>query len=255
MQGKKTGSRTVAIIQARMSSTRLPGKVMMPVMGKPLLGYIVERVRPANRVNRIVVATSKEASDDPIAHWCNSAGVPVVRGELEDVLGRYYQAAVSLDTCVETVVRLTADCPLHHHAVVDFAVEQFQRRHVDYFSNSFPPDFEDGFDVEVFTIAALEKAYREASEANDREHVTPYIRRSPQFTRAFAKYRDAYRYKLSVDSAEDFVRVRRILEALYPKERLFSMDDVIRFLAANPELSKPYGQDPGPETKQTFLSG
>ncbi len=255
MGGETYPSRTAVIIQARMRSTRLPGKVLMPVMGKPLLGHMVERVRPATSVDELVVATSTEASDDPIARWCGDHGVKVVRGSLSDVLARYYFGALSLHPTPQTIVRLTADCPLHHHAVVDFAVKEFHRRKVDYFSNSYPPDFEDGFDVEVFTFAALERAYREASTADEREHVTPYIRRSPQFIREFAKYSDAYRHKLSVDSADDFARVRRILEAFYPKDPLFSVDDVIRFLATNPELSKPYGQDAGPGTGQTLLNG
>lgn len=246
---------TVAIIQARMSSTRLPGKVMMPVMGKPLLGYMLERLQPSRLVDEFAVATSTEASDDAIADFCVAMGVRVMRGRLDDVLARYHHAAISFAPRPRTIVRLTADCPLHHHAVVDFAVGEFQHRAVDYFSNSFPPDFEDGFDVEVFTLAALEKAYREAAAADDREHVTPYIRRSPQFTRAYAKYRGAYRHKLSVDSVEDFARVQRVIEALYPTEPLFSMDDVIRLLAANPELCALYGQSPGSETKQTLLNG
>lgn len=234
MGGEAYPSRTAVIIQARMSSTRLPGKVLMPVMGKPLLGHMVERVRPATSIDELVVATSTEASDDPIARWCGDNGVKVVRGSLSDVLARYYFGALSLHPTPQTIVRLTADCPLHHHAVVDFAAEQFQQRRVDYFSNSFPPYFEDGFDVEVFTFAALERAYREASTADEREHVTPYIRRSPQFTRAFAKYSGAYRHKLSVDSADDFTRVRRVLEGLYPKDPLFSVDDVITHLTQSP---------------------
>ena len=250
VQVKKNHTETLAIIQARMSSTRLPGTVLMPVRGQPLLGYMLERVRPAKLVDEIIVATSGEGSDDPIAHWCDGAGVQVVRGSLDDVLGRYYQAAVSVGSAVNTVVRLTADCPLHHYAVVDFAVEQFHQRKVDYFSNSYPPDFEDGFDVEVFTLAALEKAHREASGADEREHVTPYIRKNSEFSRAFAKYCDSYRYKLSVDSAHDFNLVRAVIEALCPKDPLFTIDDVMGFLQENRALLDLSGSANGVENRE-----
>jgi spore coat polysaccharide biosynthesis protein SpsF len=233
---KKNGRPVVAIIQARMSSSRLPGKVLMPVMGKPLLGHMVERLHPSQRVDEIIVATSADSTDDAVARWCNSAGVRVARGSLDDVLGRYYHAALSVVPAPGTIVRLTGDCPLHHYAILDFAVEQFHQKDVDYFSNSFAPDFEDGFDVEVFTFVALEEAYRRATELCEREHVTPYIRRSPQFTRAFVKYRDGYRHKLSVDSLDDFAVVSAIFEALYPQDPLFSIDDVIRLLRENPTL-------------------
>lgn len=238
MGGEAYPSRTAAIIQARMSSTRLPGKVLMPVMGKPLLGHMVERVRPATEVDELVVATSTEASDDPIARWCGDNGVKVVRGSLSDVLARYYFGALSLHPTPQTIVRLTADCPLHHHAVVDFAVKEFHRRRVDYFSNSYPPDFEDGFDVEVFTLRALKHAHEHATEAHDREHVMPYIIKiNSQFTRAFVKYRDNYRYKLSVDSLEDFKAVAAIFETLYPKNPFFSIDDVMQVLRENPAIT------------------
>ena len=250
MGGEAYPSRTAVIIQARMSSTRLPGQVLMPVMGKPLLGHMVERVRPAARVDELVVATSTEASDDPIARWCGDNGVKAVRGSLSDVLARYYFGALSLHPVPQTIVRLTADCPLHHHAVVDFAVKEFQRRKVDYFSNSFPPDFEDGFDVKVFSFPALEAAYLNALEADEREHVTPYIRKSPQFTREFAKYRDSYRCKLSVDSANDFNLVRAIIEALYPKDPLFTVDDVMGFLQEKYALLDLNGKVNGAENSE-----
>ncbi len=257
MGGEAYPSRTAVIIQARMSSTRLPGKVLMPVMGKPLLGHMVERVRPATSVDELVVATSTEASDDPIARWCGDHGVKVVRGSLSDVLARYYFGVLSLHPVPQTIVRLTADCPLHHHAVVDFAVKEFHRRKVDYFSNSYPPDFEDGFDVEVFSFPALEVAYRGASATDEREHVTPYIRKSSQFTREFARYCEGYRFKLSVDSPRDFAVVRAIVEGLCPGDPLFTMHDIMEFLKQNPDVLETRNEinETGGSTHRKSMNG
>lgn len=236
MMETRNGTHCVAIIQARMGSTRLPGKVLMPVMGKPLLGHMLDRLRPTQLVDDLVVATSTDSRDDAIVRYCQEAHVSVVRGSLDDVLGRYYQTAHAMAISSDAIVRLTADCPLHHYAVVDFCVGQFQQRGVDYFTNSFSPDFEDGFDVEIFSFEALEDAHHHATQPHEREHVTPYLKESPRFHRAFAKYREGYRYKLSVDSADDFRIVAAIIETLFPRDPLFTMDHVMQLLQDRPEL-------------------
>lgn len=228
-----TALATLGIIQARMTSTRLPGKVLRPVMGKPLLAYLLERVRPSRLVDRWVVATSADPSDAPIIELCRRLGVDAFAGALEDVLDRMYQCARRLSP--ETVVRLTADCPLHHWQVVDAVIHGFRETGAEYATNSFPPLWEDGFDTEVFTFACLESAWRTATRADEREHVTLAMRRDPQRRRAWRKCRPDYAYKLSVDTSYECDLAARILEELCPRDPLFSIDDVIALLERRPD--------------------
>lgn len=226
---------TIGIIQARMSSTRLPGKVLMSIRGKPMLHHLVERLRPAHRVSRWIVATSEDASDLPIADWCASAGIACFRGSLHDVLDRYYRCALAWRPAA--VVRVTADCPLHHHAVVDQLVEIFWHAGVDYATNSFPPLYEDGFDTEVMRFACLEQAWRTARQPSEREHVTPAIRSDERLRRCWHKLVPAYDDKLSVDTAADLARVTRIFEALAPHHPMFTMHDVIQLIRDHTALA------------------
>ena len=220
----------LAIIQARMSSNRLPGKVMQLVMGKPLLSYMVERIKPSRTINQLVVATSEDASDSLIADWCKRESISCFRGGLHDVLDRFYQCAISIEPRPKTVVRLTADCPLHHYEVVDLAVKEFQGSGLDFFTNSFPPTFEDGFDVEVFTFEAMQNAWFARKEPTDKEHVTPLIRNNPLLQRRFKKFRENYQFNLSVDTPGQMGTIRSIFEKLYPHNHFFTIDDVIKHL-------------------------
>ena len=222
----------LGIIQARMSSSRLPGKVLMAVAGKPLLGYLLERVRPARAVDRWVVATSDDPTDDAIDRCCASLGVGCFRGDLHDVLDRYYRCASGYQP--DAVVRITADCPLHHFGVVDAAVRLFQESGADYFTNSFPPMFEDGVDTEVLRFDCLERAWRLARAPHEREHVTSFLREDSGLCRIFRKLYPTYDYKLSVDQAADFEIVSRLIEWLYPRNPFFTMDDVMRLLEEHP---------------------
>lgn len=225
--------RVLGIIQARMSSARLPGKVLRTVLGKPLLAYLVDRVAPACTVDRWVVATSTHAEDAAIVQWCAGAGVDCFRGDLEDVLDRCYRCALAYRP--STVVRVTADCPLHHFDVVDFAVRAFAQSGADYMTNSFPPTLEDGFDAEVFRFECLEAAWRYARAPHAREHVTPAIRSDERLRRVLRKCHATYDYKLSVDTAEDFAAVSQILQALAPRAPLFTMGEVVTLVQAHPE--------------------
>ena len=227
----KDGS-VLGIIQARMSSERLPGKVMRQVLGKPLLAYLIERIMPSRMVDAWIIATSAESSDDPIASYCASTGVACFRGSLTDVLDRYYQCACAYQPKV--VVRVTADCPLHHFEVVEFAMRTFWESGADYVTNSFPPSFEDGFDTEVFRFECLEQAWHTANTPYAREHVTPVIRQDVRLRRTFQQFLPGYAYKLSVDTAEDFGIVSRLIEILYPQVPLFTMADVVKLIQANP---------------------
>lgn len=223
------------IIQARMGSSRLPGKVLKVIKGHSLLEIQQMRVRQAKLVDKIVIATTVNPEDEAIARFCAEKQIACYRGSESDVLDRYYQAALPYKP--ENVIRVTSDCPLHHHAVVDFVIGEFLKSGKDYFSNSnSEPDFlEDGFDVEVFSFRALETAWKEAKLASEREHVTPYIKNSGKFTCGWKKYNQQYQYKLSVDSENDF-RVAETIFNAFDSITGFGMDEVIGLLKARPEI-------------------
>ncbi len=237
-----SGVRVLGIIQARMSSARLPGKVLRMVGDKPLLAYLTERVMPSRAVDRWVVATSMQPEDTAIAQWCATAGVPCFRGSLEDVLDRFYRCACAYRPA--TVVRVTADCPLHHFEVVDFAVRAFMESGADYMTNSFPPTLEDGFDTEVFRFECLEAAWRHARAPHAREHVTPAIRSDERLRRVLRKFHITYDYKLSVDTAEEFAAVSQIIQTLAPRGPLFTMAEVVALVEARPDWGVARLQEP-----------
>ena len=201
---------TLAIVQARMGSTRLPGKVLAELGGRPMLARVVERLRRARTLDGVVVATSRGAGDDPVARLCAELGVPVYRGSEEDVLDRYARAAEEFGA--DVVVRITADCPLVDPAVVDLVVERFRAADADYASNTLERTYPQGLDVEVFRREALEAAAQEAKEPWERAHVTPFLYRHPErFALASVRQeRDASRHRWTVDTPEDLELVREL---------------------------------------------
>lgn len=224
------------IIQARMGSTRLPGKVLMNINHQSILENLVERITPSKRVDQIIIATTTNPEDDAIEQLCRTKNWNFFRGSDWDVLSRFY-GATALFKNVNNVIRITSDCPLHSHKVVDFVVDEFLKAEVDYFSNSNnEPDFlEDGFDTEVFTYKALETAYQEATKLSEREHVTPYIKFSGKFKCAWKKSNINYTYKMSVDSPDDFEAVRAIFEELKNTPD-FGINEVTQLLQKHPEI-------------------
>lgn len=223
------------IIQARMGSTRLPGKVLKTIKGIPLLEIQQMRIRPAKLVDEIIIATTTNPEDDAIEQFCNDKNIQCSRGSDWDVLDRYYNAAKKYNPA--NIIRVTSDCPLHHHSVVDFVIDEYLRSGKDYFSNSnHEPDFlEDGFDVEVFSFKALETAWQEAKLLSEREHVTPYIKNSGRFSCDWKKYNQAYHYKLSVDSENDFKAAETIFNA-FDSITDFGMNEVLELLKDRPEI-------------------
>lgn len=195
-----------------MSSTRLPGKVMIDLAGEPMLVRVVNRTSRAKTVDEVVVATSTRPADDRIVDLCKDRGWPVSRGSEEDVLDRYYQAA--LTSKADAVVRITSDCPLIEPLVIDRVVGEFLSRaaEVDYVSNTLQRSFPRGLDVEAIAFGALEKAWREDRNAAWREHVTPYIHRNPDRFRILNVASDTdYSYmRWTVDTPEDLAFVRKI---------------------------------------------
>lgn len=230
-----------AIIQARMSSSRLPGKVLREINGRPMIAYMLERVASAKRIDKVVLATSIDPSDDPIAEFCRGAKFACSLGSLDDVLDRYYQAA--RESKADVIVRLTGDCPLIDPAIIDEMIGIYEQGKYDYVANTVPPEgvtFPDGMDVEIFSFKNLEKAWKEAKKPSDREHVTFYFWKHPE---VFSCYRhnlakNLSHYRLTVDYPEDLEVISKIFAHFHPKNILFSMDDVIDFLERHPEIRK-----------------
>lgn len=228
---------TALIIQARMGSSRLPGKVLMDVNGKTILENLLDRLSPASGIDEIIVATTTLVEDDAIEKFCKDRDIKCFRGSDWDVLDRFYQTVISLVTKPDHVVRICCDNPLHHYGVLEKVLEAYSEREVDYLSNSnHEPEFlEDGFDVEVFSIKALETAWREADLLSQREHVTPYIKNSGKFKCAWIHTNPNYNYKLSVDTPNDLKLAQSIFLS-FNDSVSFGMDEVVELLEKKPEL-------------------
>lgn len=228
--------KSLAILQARVSSSRLPGKVLQPIMGEPMLFRQIERIRRAKRIDLLLVATSNDPSDDVLARECASRGVPCARGSLDDVLDRFVFSARPYQP--ELVVRLTGDCPLADPALIDAMLEKFGAGNFDYLTNADPPTFPDGLDVEVMKFPCLLTAHQEAKLPSEREHVTPFLRAHPERFRLgnFMSATDLSALRWTVDEPQDLEFVRSIYQGLYPANPCFSTEDILEFLEANSEL-------------------
>lgn len=240
----------LAILQARMTSTRLPGKVLRPILGRPMVGLHIERIRRAKRIDRLVLATSEDSSDDPIAQFCGSIGVDVYRGPLQDVLGRYHGAAEEFGPA-DHVVRLTADCPLADHEVIDACIGLHLAKGADYTSNGVERTYPDGLDVEVMRFAALDRAYREARTPQSREHVTPYLYQNPSLFQVaqLVQTPDLGQLRWTVDTSADLEMVTAVYQALYPQKPDFLQADILALLAARPDIAA-INQPPTPLESQ-----
>lgn len=229
--------RVVAIIQARMGSTRLPGKILKKVQGKTLLEIQLERLQQSTLIEQIIVATTTQAQDDVVVDVCKELAINFYRGSEEDVLSRYYEAAVAFDANV--IVRLTSDCPLIDPMIVDEVIEIYARQQdtIDYVSNTLERTYPRGLDVEVFSFEALEKAYVEAVLQRDREHVTAYFYSNPDVFKIdqVKGEQDYSHFRWTVDTPEDCELIELILNELYEDKQLFYMQDVIQLLTRHPE--------------------
>jgi len=224
-----------AIIQARMGSTRLPRKVMLNILGKPVLWHVVNRVSKARLIDGLIVATTVKLEDDIIAEFCKSNGVLVFRGSENDVLDRYYQCAKEYN--IKDIVRITADCPLHDPNVIDMVIKEYLGGDCDYAGNTIEYTFPDGFDVEIFSFIALEDVWKNAKLTSEREHVTPYIRKNEKFRKKNVFSNKKYPlYRCSLDHPEDYEFIKRIYEGI--GREMFYIDDVINYLRKHQELLK-----------------
>ena len=236
VHGPQGAAMIVAIVQARMSSSRLPGKSLAEICGRPMLWHVVNRVRHSRLVNKVVVATTDKPSDDPIAALCQDENIPCFRGSEDDVLDRFYRAAQMYSANV--VVRVTADCPLIDPAVIDEVVSRFRDSGCDYVSNTLRYTFPDGLDTEVFSFQALERAWQEAGKPSEREHVTPYLR-AGRFRTANVESGAAVnlsRQRWTVDHPSDLEFVRGIYAGL-SGDGNFGFQDVLDLLRKRPDLA------------------
>lgn len=231
--------RIVCFIEARMRSTRLPGKVLMPILGKPMLELMIERLRRARTLDGIVVATTDGEADQPIADLAARLGVGCFRGSEDDVLARVLGAARAHGA--DVIVETTGDCPLHEPALIDKVVSDFRLGGADFVSNILPYSTPRGTDCRVFTTDALDEINRTSDDPADHEHVSLHFWEHPE------KYRlrnvvtelpaEVTEYRLTVDTPEDFELVRRVYEALYPSNPAFTLSDVLELLRREPALA------------------
>lgn len=229
---KKTG----VIIQARVGSTRLPGKVLLKILDKTILEFVIERVQKATLVDSITVATTDKKDDQAIMDLSKSLGVNAFAGSEEDVLDRFYEAAKLYN--IEYIVRITADCPMIDPILIDKVIDHCSKTGADYSSNTLKRTFPDGQDIEVFNFNALEDAWKEAKLLSEREHVTPYIiKHNDKFKLANLQNKvDLSEKRWSLDEKADFDFLKVVLESIYPSNPDFNMNDVLEFLRVNPDV-------------------
>ena len=235
-KNQNSKSKIVAIIQARIVSTRLPGKVLLDVEGKPMLWHVIERLRRARQLDEIILAIPDTKENDVLEEFAKENNLKYFRGPEEDVLSRYYLAAKSFGA--DTIVRITSDCPLVAPEVVDRVVRECLKSGADYTSNILKRTYPKGLDVEVFTFEALEKSFQEAKAGAEKEHVTLYIREHPEkFRRTNVENdRDLSRFRWTVDEKEDLEFVQEVYKKLFQEGKIFSMKEIIDLLRKEPKL-------------------
>ena len=221
----------VTIIQARMSSTRLPGKVMLPILGKPLLIRMLERVQAAKFIGRLVVATSTNKDDDEIENICSNENIFCFRGHLTDLLDRHYQVAKLYNA--DAVVKIPSDCPLIDPSVIDRVLDHYVKSDkFDLVSNLHPATYPDGNDVEIMSFSALECAWKDAVKDYEREHTTPFIwEHDDHFAIGNVEWETGLDYSAShrwtIDFPEDYEFIRKVYEELYPENKAFGLTDIL----------------------------
>ena len=240
--------KVITIVQARMSSSRLPGKVMKAILGQPILGRQLERMKHSKLCGQIVVATSINENDNIIEDYCIQNNIEVFRGDEDDVLDRHFQCALKYQA--DIVAKIPSDCPLIDSSIMDKVFDFFFSNQFDFASNLHPASYPDGNDVEVFTISALEKAAKEASKKLEREHTTPYFWENPHlFKIGNVSWEKGFDYSMShrftLDYLEDFLFIKKVFEELYPINANFSLDDILQLLASKPDIYEMNSQYAG----------
>lgn len=227
---------TGAIIQARMNSGRLPGKVLAKIEGKTVLEHVIERVKRSKIIEKVVLAIPEGKGDDALEEIARKASIEIFRGQESDLLDRFYQAAKKFS--LDPVVRITGDCPLIDPEVIDQVTTFYFQGDYDYVSNVHPPTFPDGLDVEVIRFSALERSWKEAALPEEREHVNPYILKHPEiFKRAnFENPEDFSQMRLTLDEKDDLILISEIYKFLYPQNPFFGLKEILELFRKKPEL-------------------
>jgi spore coat polysaccharide biosynthesis protein SpsF len=226
------------LVQVRMGSTRLPGKALLPLAGAPVLERLIERLKKVGGAE-LIIATSTESSDDVIEDLCNRTSTTCFRGDLQDVLGRFVQAARQFE--LDAVIRVTGDCPLLDPKVISAMLAEFQKGSFDYYCNLRPRSFPRGLDTEIFPVKLLEKVYAERLPDDVPEYIViPYVNRHAAALRIgnFAGKEDYSSLRWTLDEKADYELITKIYEELYPTKGIFSYRDVLELLKRRPELSK-----------------
>lgn len=231
------------VVQARMSSSRLEGKVMLPILGEPLLYRMIERIKQIKHDANIVVATSTEKKDYEIAKFCHDKNITFYRGDLENLLDRHYQ--VGLITGADVVIKIPSDCPLIDPRIIDKVIDCYleNSNKYDFVSNLHPATYPDGNDVELMTFKALETAWKEASRPFELEHTTPYFWENPtKFRLENITWETGLDYSMShrftIDYEADYKFIKRVYEALYPKNPRFTLEDILNLISSKPAIYK-----------------
>jgi len=228
-----------AIIQARCGSTRFPAKVFADINGKPLIWHVVDRLRHAQKIDKIIIATTVSPKDDRIEEWCKENGVDFFRGSEENVLNRYYSASEAFPS--DYVVRITADDPFKEPAVIDAVINKLIEEGYDYVTNNLPPSFPEGLDCEAFKKSALDRSEKEAETAFEREHVTQYIYHHPEIFKIgnVSNPENLSYLRWTVDKDVDFEMVKAVYAHRNPANKgILLMDEILDILKANPEIEK-----------------
>lgn len=230
--------KVVCIVQARVGSSRLPGKVLKNICGKTVLEHDINRLKLSSMIDEIVIATTVESQDDKIIDEAKRLGVKYFRGSEKDVLSRYYHAA--MESSSDIVVRVTSDCPCIDHTIIDNMVRLFKENKFDYINNTSERTFPRGYDVEVFTFQALDIAYKNATKDYEREHVTPYLYDCNNNLMCFTYKNnvDYSKYRITLDTEEDLQLITIIYEKLFDNKGYFLLDDVVEVLEKNQDIVK-----------------
>lgn len=230
--------KVVAIIQARMGSTRLPGKVLLDIQGKTVLEHVVDRVSASKLVQNVVVATTVDKNDLEIVKLCSNKNISVYCGSEKDVLDRYYQTARLFKA--DHVVRITSDCPMIDPEIIDEVISLHLKEHADYTSNTLKETYPDGEDVEIFTFDALETSWKKANLTSEREHVTPFMKkRIDLFKHASMVYPfDLSKKRWTLDRKEDFAFITSVYDSLYSNNHHFGIRNILEFVEKNTDIEK-----------------
>ncbi len=243
MNNVKKNLKVATVIQARMASTRLPGKVMLPLSGKPLFLRMCERVQRSKLSGKIIVAITTDPSDQVLVNLCNENKITVFRGNPTDLLDRHYQAALLYNA--DAVVKIPSDCPLIDPEIIDevigFFIDNFDV--YDYISNLHPPTWPDGNDVEIMKMSALKNAWLNSKRQLEREHTTPYFWENPErFKIGNVTWKGgpdySMTYRFTIDYKEDYDFINRVYAELYPLKNNFGLNDILKLLKDNPDIKK-----------------